>query len=169
MLTRLDELLGHGEAGRPALTYRSQTLSYAELRAQVAVAAAGLRRAGLRRGERVVLYLDKRVETVVAMLAVSAAGGVLVPVNPVFKPAQVGYVVTDCAARFLVTTSERCQAVLAEPAVAAVPEQLIVIGPGPAADSGPVAGRATSWEELCSGPAEPSQEPMIDTDLAAIF
>jgi len=169
MLTRLDDLLSHGEPGRPALTYRSQTVSYAELRAQVGAAAAGLRRAGLRRGDRVVLYLDKRIETVVAMLAVSAAGGVLVPVNPVFKPAQVGYVVTDCAARFLVTTAERCQTLLAELAGAAVPEQLIAIGSVPPADPESITGRVIGWDELCAGPAQPSQEPVIDTDLAAIF
>ena len=169
MLTRLDELLGHGEAERPALTYRSQTLSYAELREQVGMAAAGLRRAGLCRGERVVLYLDKRIETVVAMLAVSAAGGVLVPVNPVFKPVQVGYVVTDCSARFLVTTAERCQTLLAELDATAVPEQLIVIGSGSAPDAASAAEHAISWDELCAGPAELGQQPVIDTDLAAIF
>jgi acyl-CoA ligase (AMP-forming) (exosortase A-associated) len=169
MLTRLDDLLNLGEAERPALTYRDQTLSYAELRGQVGKAATGLRRAGLRRGERVILYLDKRIETVVAMLAVSAAGGVLVPVNPVFKPAQVGFVATDCAARFLVTTAERCGSLLAELGADSVPEQLIVLGLGSGPDAGSVPARAISWDELCADPDGQDREPVIDTDLAAIF
>jgi len=169
MWTRLDELLNHGAAERPALTYRGQTLSYAELRCQVGRAAAGLRRAGLGRGDRVILYLDKRIETVVAMLAVSAAGGVLVPVNPVFKPAQVGFVATDCAARFLVTTAERCQSLLAELGSDAVAEQLIVLGLGSSPVVASIPETAISWETLCAGPAEQTQEPVIDTDLAAIF
>ena len=39
--------------------------------------------------------------------AVSAAGGVLVPINPLLRPPQVGYILRDCDVRVLVTTSER--------------------------------------------------------------
>ncbi|MEO6501006.1 MAG: acyl-CoA ligase (AMP-forming), exosortase A system-associated [Jatrophihabitantaceae bacterium] len=169
MLTRLDDLLDIGKPEHPALTYREQTLSYAQLRTAVGQAAAGLHRAGLGRGDRVVIYLDKRVETVVAMLAVSAAGGVLVPVNPVLKPAQVAYLVADCAARFLMTTPERYRSLLPEQDAGAFTAELVLIGQGTQRDSALDSGQTTSWEQLCAGPAEHDREPVIDTDLAAIF
>ena len=123
----------------------------------------------MRRGDRVILYLDKRIETVVSMLAVSAAGGVLVPVNPVFKPAQVGFVAADCAARFLVTTTERCASLLAELGSDGLPEQLIVLGLGSEPDSTDASGPDPRLGRLCAGPADPDRTPVIDTDLAAIF
>ena len=60
---------------RTALTVEGQHLSYADLQAQIERCAAGLQQLGLERGARVVLYLDKRVETVVASFAAPAAGG----------------------------------------------------------------------------------------------
>jgi acyl-CoA synthetase (AMP-forming)/AMP-acid ligase II len=52
----------------------------------------------------------KRFETVVAAFGAAAAGGVFVPVNPLLKPAQVGYILRDCNVRVLVTrpTASRC-------------------------------------------------------------
>ena len=46
--------------------------------------------AGIGRGERVAVYLEKRVENVAAMFGAAAAGAVFVPVNPLLKPEQVG-------------------------------------------------------------------------------
>ena len=65
---------------------------------------AGSRALGLERGERVGIYLDKRLETVVSIFGTSAAGGVFVPVNPVLRPQQVAYILADCGVRVLVTT-----------------------------------------------------------------
>ena len=72
--------------------------------------AGGLVRVGLRRGERVAVYLEKRVEMVVTAFGTAAAGGVFVPVNPLLKPEQVGYILRDCNVRVLVTSAERLRA-----------------------------------------------------------
>ena len=69
--------------------------------------AAGLSRLGLGRGERVAVYLDKRIETVVSLFGTSAAGGVFVPVNPLLRAQQVAYILDDCDVRVLVTSAER--------------------------------------------------------------
>ena len=69
--------------------------------------AAALSGLGLRRGDRVAVYLDKRIETVTALFGASAGGGVFVPVNPLLRPKQVGYIMRDCDVRVLVTSPER--------------------------------------------------------------
>ena len=71
--------------------------------------AAGLRQLGLERGDRVGVYLDKRIETVVALFGTSAAGGVFVPINPLLRAHQVGYILADCGVRVLVTSPERLE------------------------------------------------------------
>lgn len=177
--TRLDDLVWRGDPDSPALTFQDETLNYRELGQLVCAAAAGLRRIGVRRGDRVLVCLEKRLETAVAMLAVSAAGGVLVPVNPAFKPGQVAYVAADCAARVLITSVERSRSLLGELTGVRSLQQLVLIG-GPTAGDLAAAYQAapqlpvTAWRQLV-GPAalrwrQISQaEPVIDADIAAIF
>lgn len=90
-----------------ALSYQDQSMCYTHLAGEVEAKAGGLHALGLGRGERVAVYLEKRLETVVALFAASAAGGVFVPVNPVLKSEQVAYILADCNVRVLVTSLER--------------------------------------------------------------
>src|SRR4249920_820567 len=92
---------------RPALTAGAQTADYATLAAGIDAFAAGMRELGLGRGERVGVYLDKRFETVIACFGAAAAGGAFVPLNPLLKADQVGYILRDCNVRVLVTSQER--------------------------------------------------------------
>jgi acyl-CoA synthetase (AMP-forming)/AMP-acid ligase II len=54
-------------------------------RMRVEQAAGALLEAGVKRGDRVAVYLDKRVENVAAMFGAALAGAVFVPVNPLLK------------------------------------------------------------------------------------
>lgn len=91
----------------PALAYRTQRLDYAMLAAQVQATAAALLACNVGAGQRVAVYLDKQIETVLAMFGASAAGAVFVPVNPLLKPAQVAHILRDCGVSLLVTSSQR--------------------------------------------------------------
>jgi acyl-CoA synthetase (AMP-forming)/AMP-acid ligase II len=75
------------------------SISYAELLARVQVTAAGYVAAGVGAGDRVVLWAPNSTDWAVAGLAVSYAGGVLVPVNSRYVGAEVAEVVsrTDAA------------------------------------------------------------------------
>ncbi|BEL08489.1 acyl-CoA ligase (AMP-forming), exosortase A system-associated [Actinoplanes sichuanensis] len=167
MRIRLHDLLA-GAAGRsgdaPAVTYRDDTLSYADLWRDVRSAGAGLRELGLARGERVAVYLDKRVETVTAIFATSAAGGVFVPVNPVLRAKQVAYILADCDVRVLVTTAERLEALGEELEQVKSLERIILVGGGGAGGRLPV----TAWADLLTGGDLP-ESPAIDVDMAAIL
>ncbi|HZX31665.1 MAG TPA: AMP-binding protein, partial [Rhodocyclaceae bacterium] len=90
-----------------ALTHGDHSLTYGELAARLAAFAGGMTARGLGRGERVAIYLEKRFEFVAAAFGTAAAGAVFVPVNPLLKPEQVGYILRDCNVRILVTSTER--------------------------------------------------------------
>ncbi|GAA1613214.1 acyl-CoA ligase (AMP-forming), exosortase A system-associated [Actinoplanes couchii] len=162
MRIRLHDLLAgaavrYGDA--PAVTYRDETRSYAALWDDVRSAAAGLHGLGLERGDRVAIYLDKRIETVTAIFATSAAGGVFVPVNPVLRARQVAYVLADCDVRVLITTAERLAALGDELDQVTSLEHVILVGGG---DAG------TSWADLGREGELPTITG-IDVDVAAIL
>jgi len=106
----LDELLDaaveeHGD--RTALIDGDLQLTYAELAARAAGLAAALVDAGVAKGDRVGIYLDKNWQSVVAMLGVSRAGAAFVNINAALKAAQVGYIANDCDIRVLIAGSDR--------------------------------------------------------------
>lgn len=110
MVEFVDDLLfdaARTRSQRPALTLDGRVTNYGELADSVRRFARALRASGIRAGDRVGIFLDKREEAVVAIIGASAAGAVFVPINPAFKSSQVGYMVEDCGIRILVTTRTR--------------------------------------------------------------
>ena len=154
----------------PALTAGNQTLSYGALDHQVRQFAAGLVGLGLPRAGRVAIYLDKRIETVVASFGAPAAGGVFVPLNPLLKPEQVGYVMRDCDVRVLVVSPERLP--LLADMLAQCPALRWVVVTDSATPPPPVSLPAgvgqTTWSALLDGPLRPGHR-VIDTDMTAIL
>lgn len=168
MRTGFHHLLSHTAAmspDRPALTSGARTRSYDELWREALGAGAALRRMGLVRHDRVAVFLDKRVETVAALFGISAAGGIFVPINPLLKPQQVGYILADSGARVLVTSAERLA--LLAPAIEMAPQLrhvlLVEEEPEPLAHV-----QVHGWDETQMGEAGAPCTP-LDLDLAAIL
>jgi len=150
----------------PALTHGTETMDYAELARSVEAFGSGLVALGVERSERVAVFLDKRLETVVSFFGAACAGAVFVPVNPVLKPAQVAYILNDCNVRVLVTTAERL-ALLAE-ALEGCPDlaHVVVVSAGPLPRSGARAVHA--WSAITRHDAG-RRHRTIDYDMAAIL
>jgi len=143
-----------------ALRYKGQDLSYRTLDAQVRSFAAALLGLGLQRGDRVGIYLEKRFETVVASFGAPAAGCVFVPMNPLLKPEQVGFIAQDCGVKVLLTSPDRFAQL--QPVLADCPQlQHVVLTEG--AGSGQL-----DWTTLLATPAR-SGHRVIDTDLVSIL
>jgi acyl-CoA synthetase (AMP-forming)/AMP-acid ligase II len=86
----------------PAYVEGERSLSYAELRATVEVTAATYRERGVGAGDRIVLWGPNSIDWAVAALAVSCAGGVLVPVNSRYVGPEVADVVQRTRAELVV-------------------------------------------------------------------
>ena len=156
-------------AGRDAaLTYAGRSLAYAELQQAVDDCARGLVGLGLRRAERVGIYLEKRVETVVASFAAPAAGGVFVPMNPLLKAEQVAFIAQDCAVKVLVTSPDRLVALA--PALAACPSlrHVVLTEAAVGLPQLPVQVSVIEWGALLAGTGAGGHR-VIDTDMAAIL
>ena len=163
-------------AGAPALVHGALRLDYAALAQSVSGAASALLAAGIERAGRVAVYLEKRPENVAACFGAAAAGAVFVPVNPLLKPDQVAYILTDCSVRILVTSADRLR--LLAPVLAACPDLstvMVVGGVGELAELAELPELAAlalvGWDEGAQ-PHTPSHtlaHPVIDADMAAIL
>lgn len=165
-LVRVDQLVGRGDPARPALTFKAETLTYADLADRVARVAAGLHALGIRRGDRVAVYAEKRVETVVALLAIAAAGAVMVPVNPLFRTRHLAHVIGDCTPRAVVTTTERWETVRLALADNPSVEHVVLLGASTVEGPGVV-----GWDVLAASEPAPVSDgaAVIDEDVAAIM
>ncbi len=168
--TLLHELISRSaerNASAPALTYGKQTLSYGNLQELVSRFASGLLSLGLARGERVAIYLEKRFETVIASFGAPAAGGVFVPLNPLLKPEQVGYIMGDCNVRVLVTSAERLN-LLREVLPNCHDLRHIVVLDAPESPCPIGAATILNWDALLDAPLQDGHR-IIDTDMLGIL
>jgi acyl-CoA ligase (AMP-forming) (exosortase A-associated) len=152
---------------KEALVHGDQRLSFHEVGQRTAGLATGLRAAGMRRGERVGIYLDASVPQVISIFGVSQGEGVYVPINALLHVEQVMHIARDCGMKGLITTPPRIAA-LAEvlPQIPSV-EFLVVTGEG---DVPELQLPVYRFDEFCATESpEVWRETSIENDLAAIL
>jgi acyl-CoA ligase (AMP-forming) (exosortase A-associated) len=170
LLHELPLASAHRTPDASALSDDRLRLSYAQLAAEITRFAGAMAALGVARGARVAVYLDKRVETVVASFGAPAHGAVFVPINPLLKPEQVGYILRDCGVCVLVTSQARLEALgLALVDCPNLAHVVVIDTPGGAASPGPIATIATHrWSALLDARGS-IRHRMIDQDIAAIL
>ncbi|WP_434348439.1 amino acid adenylation domain-containing protein [Myxococcus virescens] len=86
-----------------AILSGEDSLTYGQLDAQANALAWRLRELGVGPDTRVVLYLERSIEQLVAVLGILKAGGAYVPLDPEFSNARRADVLADSEARIAVT------------------------------------------------------------------
>jgi len=81
------------------------SISTAEMVARARRIALGLFALGIRKGDRVALLSDSRVEWVLADQGCIFAGAITVPIYPTLTPSQVKYIMSDAGARLLIVST----------------------------------------------------------------
>ncbi len=90
-----------------ALLYFGRRISYRELNAEVEALAGWMRqRAGLQRGDRVLLQMQNCPQFVTAFYAILRADAVVVPANPMLLADELRYLLDDSGARLVLTSQE---------------------------------------------------------------
>ena len=83
-----------------------QRITYRELHARVCRLANALRNLGVRKGDRVTLYLPMVPDAVVAMLACARIGAVHMVVFGGFAPHSIADRIADCGSKLVITADE---------------------------------------------------------------
>lgn len=103
LATRGDQVAIIWEGDNPS---EDQHITYKQLHAEVCKLANGLKEMGVKKGDRVTLYMPMVPEAAYAMLAVARIGAVHSIVFGGFSPEALGQRITDCESDFLVTADE---------------------------------------------------------------
>ncbi|HKJ66838.1 MAG TPA: AMP-binding protein [bacterium] len=90
-----------------------QTLTYSELTERAGYLVEVLRDLGVQPGDRVAFFWDHTVEQAICILAISAVGGIFVPINRLLLAPQVMHILRDSGAKILITQQQRYQKLLA--------------------------------------------------------
>ncbi|MDW8357886.1 AMP-binding protein [Thermus sp.] len=161
--------------GEVALFYYGRAYRYGELLEGIQRFASGLKALGLSPGDRVGLYLANSPQFALAYLGILWAGGVVVPVSPLYTSHELRHQLQDSGARFLVVQDAlwenasragvALEAAIVVPLKEALPpwQRLLVRslplpqGPG-----------VYPWRDLFRAPPLPAPEPRRGEDLAAL-
>jgi len=144
-----------------AIIDRYKSYTYDEIYLKVEKLASWMYKRGVRKGDRVGIYLYKSIEEIVAMFAASRIGAVFVNINYQWTVKQFDYVVSDCQIKFAVIDERRCKEIL-ETNIPEYLQTILVKGKAPKED------RFFSWESL-PPLLLPEKFACIDLDLAAIL
>ncbi|HXU40715.1 MAG TPA: long-chain fatty acid--CoA ligase [Burkholderiales bacterium] len=97
------------DPGRTAVAFYGRSISYRELREAADRFANALARLGLKKGDRVALYLVNSPQFIIAYFAALKCGATVTPISPVYTSHEVKYQLQDSGARAMI-----CQDVLYE-------------------------------------------------------
>ena len=156
---RLEGFLERSAESSPqkaALVLDEKTTTYAELDTFANRFANVLLARGLQRGDRVIVYLDNSLASVVAIFGTAKANGVFSMVNAMTKPQKLGYIVKNLGPRFVVTQKR-----LLPNAEEVVRDETIFVTD---ASDDPRA----FWRALDDAEATAPRPPAIDLDLAYV-
>ena len=96
-------LIWEGEPAGPGMTGEERTLTYRQLHREVCLFANVLKRNGLKKGDRVIIYLPMVPEAAIAMLACARIGVIHSVVFGGFSAQSVADRIFDCQARLVIT------------------------------------------------------------------
>jgi long-chain acyl-CoA synthetase len=102
----LGEALEFSSGKHPSKTaaiYKGQEFSYANLNESAVNFASHLICAGIKKGDRVAIYMNNSWHCIVAIYGVTLAGGVFLVINPQTKAGKLNYILNDSGARIIVS------------------------------------------------------------------
>ncbi len=88
--------------GKVALNFYGREITFGELARRTSQLAGALIEFGLKKGDRVSLFLENSPQFVIGFFAVLKAGGVVVAANPMFKEEELKYELMDADARIII-------------------------------------------------------------------
>jgi amino acid adenylation domain-containing protein len=150
---------------REAVSFSGKSLTYQDLMFKASNLARVLIDQGVKKGDRVGIYMNKCLESAVGIYGAMMAGAAYVPLDPFAPVARLGYVIRDCGIRVLLTNDVKIEQLGQLVADQLGLECLIGIEP-----QGDLPVRCISWEDVYNMPSMPPLDMgTIEQDLAYIL
>lgn len=152
---------------REAVRCAGRSLTYSDLHAKSNGIARALIDGGVRRGDRVGLYLPKTEKAVAAVYGIMKAGAAYVPIDPRAPAVRAGTIAGDCAVSALVATPGRAEALLQE--LKDHRPRMVLLVDDEQAQTDLEIPTTTYAQATAHGSARDPGVPVIETDLAYIL
>jgi len=151
--------------GKTAVVAGSTRIGYADLDRDSTRLARALAAHGMKRGDRIVIFMDNCWEAVASIFAVLKAGGVFVPINPSTKADKLAYVLNNCRAAGIITQARLMG--VAESSLAESPSVALAVVAG---SKEPLTSRnRIRFEDAIAAESGPPLAPAgIEIDLAML-
>ena len=153
-----------------ALVCQKERLTYQEIDKSANRLAQGLKDMGVVRGERVAVFLENSVESVISIFGILKADAVFVIVNSTTKKDKLIYILNNCQVKTLITSSDKWE--LVKEVLQKTPWVKFVALAGELKSEGKVFDnkKVFNFKELVSSyPDKPPINKNIDIDLASII
>jgi 4-coumarate--CoA ligase len=126
-------------------------LTWSEYKLWARRIAAGLRRAGLQKNDRVLIYSANNIFFPVVFMGVILAGGIATTANPAYVAREVAYQLADCEPRFLLVTESSGGTALEAAKMTKFPlDHIYLFDDRPLLGRKPDTNRFRHWSELIS-------------------
>ncbi len=90
-----------------AFRFNNQSISYQELVSKTNNLATLLVNQGIKKGDRIGIYLNKSLESAIAIYGIMRAGAVYVPLNPLAPVNRTAYIIDNCGIKALITQRQK--------------------------------------------------------------
>jgi len=156
-----------------ALICGEQRLTYREINQSAGQLAAALIDMGIKRQDRVVIFLDNSAESAISLFGIVKAGAIFIMLNPTMKAKKLSYILKDSGASALITQPSKARII--NEALDGIPDLKHILWLGKPIhlktnDPGIITNHV--WEEVLSGHNALRLKPcapIIDLDLATII
>ena len=92
---------------RPAISFKERAITYAELERESNKLAHTLVALKIEKGDRVGLYFNRGIESIVAACGVLKAGATYVPIDPAAPISRVAYIIEKCEIKSVLTLRQK--------------------------------------------------------------
>ncbi len=87
---------------RVAVIYLGEKFTYARLQNLIDRFATALNRLGIKKGDKVLLYISNSIQWVIAFFGIQKIGAVVVPVAPIYTSFEIEYMIKDSGAETII-------------------------------------------------------------------
>jgi len=124
---------------------------------------------GVKRGDRVGIYINKSIPSIIGIYGILKAGAVYVPLDPSAPPSRLAYIIKDCGIKCLLTSTKMIERLIQESDVQKF-LGLIVLTDSLEHPSKIFSVKIIPWENIVDREQpSPFENPSIETDLAYIL
>ncbi len=153
---------------KDAVVFQEEKISYAQLDEVSNRLAHVLKQSGVRRGDRVGIYLNKSIASIVSIFGILKADAVYVPLDPFAPVKRLGYIIKNCGIECLLSAANKLESIAAMVAENS-PLQRVILTDHPPNPAAPAGLEIMGWEQVLQASSAAPEIKSIETDLAYIL